>query len=91
MQKDRSLCGHPERSDGSGQLFFVFNTLRRTAEIPRCARKSVILSEAKNLHLFASELQILRFHENDSPPQREEGQGVVGGTVSERQPPLTPP
>ena len=30
-------------------------------------------------------------HENDSPPQREEGQGVVGGIVSERQPPLTPP
>jgi hypothetical protein len=29
--------------------------------------------------------------ENDSPPQREEGQGVVGWTVSERQPPLTPP
>jgi hypothetical protein len=30
-------------------------------------------------------------HENDSPPQREEGQGVVGGIVGEWQPPLTPP
>jgi len=29
--------------------------------------------------------------ENDSPPQQEEGPGVVGGIVSERQPPLTPP
>ena len=36
-------------------------------------------------------MQILRCPENDSPPQREEGTGVVGGTVSERQPPLTPP
>jgi hypothetical protein len=36
-------------------------------------------------------MQILRCAENYSPPQREEGLGVVGGIVSERQPPLTPP
>ena len=35
--------------------------------------------------------EFLRGHENDSPPQREEGQGVVGVIVSERQPPLAPP
>jgi hypothetical protein len=28
------------------------------------------------------EKQILRCYENGSPPQREEGQGVVGGSVS---------
>ena len=32
-------------------------------------------------------MQILRCDENDSPPQREEGLGVVGGIGSERQPP----
>jgi hypothetical protein len=30
------------------------------------------------------EKQMLHCPENDSPPQREEGLGVVGGTVSER-------
>ncbi len=33
MQKDRSVCCHPERSQESGQLLFVCNSLRRTAEI----------------------------------------------------------
>jgi hypothetical protein len=65
MQKDRSLCSHSERSQESRQLLFVCNSLRRTAEILRWARNSVILSEAKNLHLFASELQILRFAQDD--------------------------
>jgi len=57
----------------------------------------VILSEAKDLCSVAyvvgstATAAILRCHEKDSPPQREEGQGVVGGVAGEWQPPLAPP
>ena len=48
----------------------------------------VIPSGARNLALplpleqVVNQSEIPRCHENDSPPQREEGQGVVGGSVS---------
>jgi hypothetical protein len=34
---------------------------------------------------------LLLCSENDSPPQREEGPGVVGGCPTAQQPPLAPP
>jgi len=60
-------------------------------------RPPVILSVAKDLGslLCFSDLrrtaEILRCHENDPPPQREEGWGVVGRLIGNAQPPLTPP